>query len=301
MYYLSFVEEDIFTSKDGLKDYLCAKNYGLDYLEGSEVLVLDKYETICQENATIMKILLSLDLKAYIYDHYSMGTSIRLLLSRLMAFGDILLVSSDSQKQPIVGTDIFSGECFTEDPKTCAWATTASGPKKDFLGTFESWLYHILLNGPIHPATREPIVGFLGPLELFKAALPRCCKLTRNERLHLAQGLASKRPSEPMLNRMAIKFFEEDYLVPVDRSFYNLHYYDEDTESTISVLSSDDENVGQVNQLNHGGAAGEAAAAAALGAQVSYASNNNPDIEVMYNSANNMYEYFSINYIIVDD
>ena len=104
-----------------------------------------------------------------------------------------------------------------------------------------------------------------------------------------------------MLNRMAIKFFEEDYLVPVDRSFYNLHYYDEDTESTISVLSSDDENVGQVNQLNHGGAAGEAAAAAALGAQVSYASNNNPDIEVMYNSANNMYEYFSINYIIVDD
>ena len=278
MYYLSVAEEEAFLSEDGLKEYLCSKQYGSNYREGDEVIVLDKYETICSDNASIMKILLSLDLKAYIYDYYSMGTSIRLLLTRLMSFGNILLVSIDSKKEPVIGTDIFSGETFTEDPKTCAWAITSSGPKKEFLGTFESWLYHVLLNGPIHPATREPIVGFLGPLELFKSALPRCSKLTRNERLHLAQGLASKRPNEPMLNKLAIKFFEEDYLVPIDRSFYYLHYGD--TESTISFMSSDTETVG--GQVNSNAVA-------------------DPQIEVMYNSANNMYEYFSINYIIVDD
>ena len=247
MYYLSLIEEQAFDSKNGLKEWLCKTQYGLDYKEGDEVYVLDKYETICEDNRVIMKILLSLDMKAYIYDYYSMGTAVRLLLSRLVSFGDILLNSIDSKKEQVIGMDIFSGESFTEDPKTCAWAITATGPKKEFLGTFESWLYHILLNGPTHPATREPITGFLGPLELLRNSIPRCCKLTRNEKLLLINGISSQRPNEPALTKLAIKFFEEDYLVPIDRSFYVLHYDDDDVSSITTMQSEETTNFNEIN------------------------------------------------------
>lgn len=196
------------------------------------------------EKKAIMAILLSLDSNEYIFDYWSMGTMIRILLQRLLDFGRLLV---DSQERgPLVGQDIFSGETHElqqvqqqnvgqnviiinpNAQKCLAFGVTESGEKKEYLGSLNDWAYHVLLNGSNHPATREALKYFcLENLDYVKV-LPKSLRLSRSERLTLASALKITRPAPPQISRDQVLAFEFEFSVPIERSFYELHTEDEE-------------------------------------------------------------------------
>ena len=215
MFYLSIAEERAF---ENLVSFLLHKKgfeYG-SFIESS----IEAY--IRAEQKAIMSILLSLDESEYIYDNYSMGTAIKKLVRRLHEFSTLILDSVET-KEPLLGTDIFSGEMHYDKEATGLVFACTPNIKLEFLGDFESWAYHCLINGCVHPATREPITHFACKTLIDIAALPKCLKLTRSERNSLMSGILSQRPNSPVLNLFDIEDFEYNYDIPVERSFLELH------------------------------------------------------------------------------
>lgn len=177
------------------------------------------------EKKAIMAIMLSLDANEFIFDYWSFGTFIRIILERLLDFGRLMLDSQETG-QILLGSDMFSGEAHDASTEALvpAFAVTETGEKKEYLGSMNAWAYHIILNGPSHPATREPIRHFgLKSLEDFKV-LPKALRLSRSERLSLAGALKTERPPGPQISSHQVLAFELEYSVPEDRSFYEFHH-----------------------------------------------------------------------------
>lgn len=196
------------------------------------------------EKKAIMAILLSLDSNEYIFDYWSMGSMIRLILQRLLDFGRLLI---DSQEHgPMSGQDLFTGETHElqqtatsvvgqnviiinpSAQKCLVFGVTESGEKKDYLGSLNDWAYHILLNGSSHPATRENLKHFCFENLEYVKVLPKALRLTRSERLTLTSALKTHRPAPPQISRDQVLAFEFEYSIPDDRSFFNLHNEEDD-------------------------------------------------------------------------
>lgn len=240
VYGLTLFEETLFY---GLIEWLCIQK-GLDYTNFS-----NQEHRVKAEKKAIMDILLSLN-DGYIYNHWSMGSQIRFLLKRVHDLGSLVLASTVTGQMS--GTDMFTGEDVTTDSgvsgtgtaevpgtattsgltsgiqvvhaKRYLFCVTASGPKDEYLGTVTSWAYHVLLNGAVHPATREPIQAFAcKSLEHFNE-LPKALRLSRTERSALAAALVSERPEDSEVVPEDLDDFEQEYDIPDDRSFYLLHF-----------------------------------------------------------------------------
>ena len=216
---------------ENLKAWL-TENHGTIDMEA----IQNNGQLVRAEKKAIMAILLSLDPNEYIFDYWSMGTFVRIILDRLLVFGRLLLESKETGST-LEGPDIFSGETHGhEHTEAIAFAETESGEKREYLGSLNSWAYHIILNGATHPATREPIKSFsFKSLDQIKS-LPKALRLSRSERLTLNNALKAPRTEPPQISRDQVLAFEYEFSVPADRSFYDLHHEDDDMPPLIHAV-----------------------------------------------------------------
>jgi len=164
---------------------------------------------------TIMSTLLSVAPTDYINDTAAMARPIRLVLERAFHFGQLFNDSSRIER-PATTSDIFTSD---EPTETSFCAVTASGALAQYCGSEVSWAYHFILNGHLHPASREPVskLLFFGPST--KSTLPDLFFI-KEVRDTVTQAM-TKKPNEvlELTTPMTGALFEIYHGVPSERSY----------------------------------------------------------------------------------
>ena len=113
---------------------------------------------------SLIQTLLASDPNLYIYSRFSMGKPMRNILKRLCKLRKLF---NKTNIEPNIETVFLETESpvdiFTADlalGPTILYATTPTGCKIESSGSPDSWAYHCLINGFVHPTTREEIIGF---------------------------------------------------------------------------------------------------------------------------------------------
>lgn len=151
---------------------------GLDDRESSALVALMPWLKERSGAATQLKAttsaLLSVKPKATFVRPACMAPAARELLRRyvaahdqLSAPGAVQIIIDDSLTDELP-MDVFTGETLSGGQELL-YAITAEGPQESIASTSGSWLYHMCLNGAVHPANRAPITGF-GRVSVFGAA-----------------------------------------------------------------------------------------------------------------------------------
>lgn len=185
---------------------------------------------------TLVSSALAVDATAYQYAPHCMRAPLRAMLRRALNVGTMLqtidaaIVHIDADGDAELPVDIFTTEAASGP---LYFARTASGDHMDALGSKDSWCYHAVLNGLVHPLTREAITGFgeytvvgpaggpnAGPMDEDIAG-PNIFELNEAERQQLTELLeAAEGPGQDVaVNHEDALQFECLYKVPVDRSF----------------------------------------------------------------------------------
>jgi hypothetical protein len=197
---------------------------GITYLEYMtfEVLVkwLLKHQTSsineCDLKRALMNILLSVDPNWYIYNLYTMGHSIRIILRRLCDFME--LQCSSMPKDSIVSNeDLFTFEVL-QDP---VW----TNDMPQYSASYDSWAYHCLVNGPVHPMTRQDIKSMngtmIGPLNGPNNGTmnePFTFTKLQIKKLRLSLEVPMDRDNSP-IDLTQITIFESIYSIPHERCY----------------------------------------------------------------------------------
>lgn len=138
-------------------------------------------------------------------------------------------------------TDQFTDEVCA--PGDAYWPFTAEGladhEPANFYATADSWAYHCTVNGPVHPHTRKPILGFgrlvaaddAAPANAAEDPLATLMAYTPEMRLSLRTSMATALAPKVFGLQLDLESFEAYYAIPHDRS---LTQFEEASESDSS-------------------------------------------------------------------
>jgi hypothetical protein len=169
----------------------------------------------------------------YLVHTSDVGQALRTVLERyLWLLKKVKSLSTNLLVDPAIEyVDTFTS-CDDTGPLFLA-KTETGAYQKEFLGTLESWTYHILMNGPIHPMTRRPIQNFCQVLVSndASAVIPtlECLRIPSEVQRILEMSLRESfaMPVKPDYTMHDLIDFEEMYGIPDERSMsrYLLHSY----------------------------------------------------------------------------
>lgn len=194
------------------------------------------------QNAAFCKAMGSLALSMYPTRYFvhqkDFSPVLRKLLSRyvdvcemfLHASGqEVVIMTDDVEDLP---QDIFTADKMNET-EMHVYGITASGSKDGAVGTVSGWAYHCLLNGFIHPLTREPLLN-MGKIAMDvppvvvdsfpMLTLAQVDQLKMIDTHYEEPELLSKHEGYDGLHA-----FEKLYGIPADRAF-SLQFLDSDSE-----------------------------------------------------------------------
>ena len=179
-------------------------------------------DTYLMQKRALMNTLLTVEPNDYIYDDFTMTSVTNKLLKRVLDFNT--LIKETMAHFPVLPlpandtTDLFGSEAPDK-----IWAVTASGPKNMYVGDANDWSYSCILNGNLHPATREPILHFqYFSLNAF-SSLSCIFKLSRTEYKKLKNELTFENDSPQNNNLDSIELFEEFFNIPHERRYSAIH------------------------------------------------------------------------------
>jgi hypothetical protein len=180
---------------------------------------------------------LSVKPNEFIINCHDIGQALRTVLERYLWLIKKIpslsknIVFDDTVEQIDVFTSCQEGPLFLAKTETDAF-------QKEFLGTLDSWTYHVLLNGPLHPMTRRPIQQFSQLIHSSctpsEVRLLDCLQVSSEVQKALEMSLRESmaEPNKIEYNIPQLFEFEEAFGIPDERSLssYLLRSYFRDLE-----------------------------------------------------------------------
>ena len=171
---------------------------------------------------------LSVEPKKYFTSPVSMSPAVRTLIERFCTFYAFLDQINECKQililEPTIESfDIFTGETNNSGIALFASSDQTCGTMDLYTGSATDWLYHILVNGFVHPMTREPIRSF-GTIEYFTGSSLEATVVHSIPPRPVAHEIMNEQFEFPMaLDNMPVYFydlilFEEEYGIPQDRT-----------------------------------------------------------------------------------
>ena len=182
-------------------------------------------------HATAGHLALAVDASGHFVDELGVLKALRTALSRLLdataslawPLDSTLLGGATPTEMP---EDFFSAESC--HPGNAYWPITESGKDPKLYACADSWAYHCVVNGLVHPVSRRRIVrfGWLRGTNVGKAnqtswELPRFLDMSLERRNALAAAMKVP-PKVCLAGPMPLRHFELLYAVPEDRSMLAL-------------------------------------------------------------------------------
>lgn len=170
----------------------------------------------------LMSTLLVVEPHDYIYDDFTFVAATMKLLQRVLDFNS--LITNTMANFPVLPLPKEqTSDLFGSDTEDKIWAVTASGSKPSYVGDANDWSYNSILNGNLHPATREPILRFeYFNLNAFNN-LSCIFKLSRIEFNKLRYDLSLENNALKCSDLDSIIDFEDYYDIPEERRYSNIH------------------------------------------------------------------------------
>jgi len=201
---------------------------GITYLEYMTFEVLIKWllqhqtdsSNECDLKRALMNILLSVDPNWYIYNLYTMGHSIRIILRRLCDFMELQngqqhqAPQQVSPKAPAASmasmADSSKEDIFTfEEVQEPVW----TNDMPQYSASFDSWAYHCLVNGLVHPMTRQEIRSLHG-----NSSEPFTFTKSQIKKLRQSLEVPMELDNSP-IDLTQITIFESIYSIPHERCY----------------------------------------------------------------------------------
>jgi hypothetical protein len=179
-------------------------------------------DTFLMQKRALMNTLLTVEPHDYIYDDFTMTAATKKLLWRVLDFNNLIQETfAHFPMLPLPAND--TTDLFGSDVPDKIWAVTASGPKNMYVGDANDWSYNCILNGNLHPATREPILYFqYFNLNAF-SSLSCIFKLSRTEVKKIKNELNQENDSPKNSALDSIELFEDFFNMPEDRRYSSIH------------------------------------------------------------------------------